>query len=204
MKCNRSYLHHLLELNAENPVADGGKIGAGQITKALRESSPAQEDLWYPLVDWLRENRRLKGARLVFDAMDLWASNINILQNVFGLSHEQAKRYNMENCHPVQSLPMDMTDRQTICQCVQRIEQLELKGKKLSASEKEELTAIKKYLSHTTYQGRSKIFPDELSKATKRNREAVKYLLKILDQEKPALALYARAHLKLTPVLRWS
>ncbi|MCB5224240.1 MAG: hypothetical protein WCY21_04240 [Candidatus Cloacimonadaceae bacterium] len=170
-------------------------------------SKPSQQeaDLWDALCKRLHELRDLKGAQLILEAMEVWATTVNLFYGVFGSIPKTVICSHLKVIFPVFYPKIEMTDRPTIYACLERVKQLDDKARTigLSPADEKERKDILAYLKETTFRGRIKNFYDEPYKAMKRNEENVKYFLKVLKKTDPNLAAYARAHLKTRPVIRW-
>ncbi len=175
------------------------------ICNFVAETSQQGRDLWEALCKKLRELKHLKGSRLILDAMEVWASSINLFCRVFNYIPEKVICCYLEATFPVDFKKIKMTDRQTIYACIERLKQLNDRSKKgeLTEDDKKEMKGIMAYLKETTFRGKIRFFNDEDYKTMKRNEQSVKYALSILEKTEPSLAAFAKAHLKTYPVIRW-
>lgn len=174
-----------------------------RISMIMEQQPP--KTMWDELCKWLFKHKDLKGARLIIQAMDISAENAIFDNHNFDLSHHEGSEGDSSLNYPVFEQPIEMTDQKALSDCRKREEYLERQDKynRLTDSEREELEHLRKYLSETTHNGRIKQFPSGLSKMNKSNGEAVKYALKKLEREEPALAQYAREHLCLRDFVKW-
>lgn len=205
MPCKSSHSSPQLELKTRILEKTGPQTEPDTHLNFETETGTNRGDLWYPLVQWLLSKKHLKGVRVIIRAMDLWAESAIFDNHNFDLSHLKESEGVPSLEYPVFEEQLDMTDQKTLSDCRKRLEHLERQGRYngLKDSEKEELRQIRKYLGETTHNGRIKKFPSGLTKLNKGNREAVKYALKKLEREEPALAEYAKQHLCLRDFVKW-
>lgn len=161
--------------------------------------------LWVRAVDWLRRNKRLKGARMLLAMMDLWATTVNVYENLFGVNHADALSYSADSGYPLVEAELEMADSKTIAQCLKRASQLADAAKlgQMTPAEEDERAAISRYLRQVSFQGRPRVFVLSRVKARKTELEALRYLLQKLDREDPGLHAYVKAHLQTRRTFRW-
>ena len=191
--------------NATRFEDPGAYVTPQQTFNVVTEASQQEVDLWDALCKMLYELRSLKGALLILEAMEVWATTYNLFDGVFDVNPDMVICSHLKAVFSVFYQQIEMTDKTTIYACLERVKQLDDKAGTigLSPAEEKERKDIRAYLKETTFHGRIKHFYDELYKTMKRNEENVKYALKVLKKIDPTLAAYVKAHLRTRPVIRW-